>query len=139
MSGAGKTTLLAELRGRGYLTVDTDYGGWELPGAVWDEPRMATLLAEHDTLAVSGTVQNQGLFYDRFKHVVLLSAPLEVLLARVAKRTNNPYRKTEPQRAEIAEYVETVGPLLRKSATVEFDGRRSQENLTDELARLLGR
>ena len=30
MSGAGKTTVLDELRGRGHMTVDTDYDGWQL-------------------------------------------------------------------------------------------------------------
>jgi len=137
MSGAGKTTLLDELRDRGHLTVDTDYDGWELPGAVWDEPRMAVLLASHDTVAVSGTVRNQGVFYDRFEHVVLLSAPLDVLLERVAIRTNNPYGNTHAQRAEIAEYVDSVEPLLRRSATVELDGQRTPSDLADEVAGLL--
>lgn len=138
MSGAGKTTLLDELRSRGHLTVDTDYDGWELPGAVWDGPRMAALLAAHDTIAVSGTVRNQGSFYDRFEHVVLLSAPLEVLLSRVAIRTNNPYGTTDAQRAEIAVYVETVEPLLRRGATLELDSRRAPRELADEVGRLLG-
>jgi hypothetical protein len=34
MSGAGKITLPATLAGHRYRTVDTDYGGWELPGAL---------------------------------------------------------------------------------------------------------
>ncbi|GGB29622.1 hypothetical protein GCM10011492_20040 [Flexivirga endophytica] len=34
MSGAGKTTLLDALARRGFATVDTDYGDWELPGAL---------------------------------------------------------------------------------------------------------
>ena len=45
MSGAGKSTLLAAVAQRGYTTIDTDYDGWELPGALWDEPRMNALLA----------------------------------------------------------------------------------------------
>ncbi len=135
MSGAGKTTLLEELARRGYPTVDTDYDGWELPGALWDAPRMVALLAAHDTVVVSGTVHNQGDF--AFDQVVLLSAPLEVLLARVAIRTNNPYGKTDAQRAEIAEYVETVEPLLRNGATLELDGQRAVSDLADEVERLL--
>src|SRR5215213_7618615 len=78
MSGAGKSTLLAAVASRGYPTVDTDYGGWELPGALWDGPRMSVLLAEHATIAVCGTAQNQGRFYDRFEHVIYLRVPLEV-------------------------------------------------------------
>lgn len=135
MSGAGKTTLLDELSRREFPTVDTDYDGWELPGALWDVPRMTELLSSHDTIAVSGTVRNQGDF--DFDHVVLLSAPLEVLLARVAIRTNNPYGSTPEQRAEIAGYVETVEPLLRRGATVELDGRRPVRDLADDVEALL--
>lgn len=39
MSGAGKSTVLAAVASRGYMTVDADFDGWELPGAIWDEPR----------------------------------------------------------------------------------------------------
>lgn len=76
--GAGKSTLLGELARRGHRTVDTDDDGWEPEGAVWDEGRMGELLAHHDDVVISGTVENQGCFYDRFEHVVLLSAPVEV-------------------------------------------------------------
>src|SRR5690625_5014421 len=100
MSGAGKTTLLDELAARGYRTVDTDYDGWELPESVWDEPRMSELLARHDDVVVSGTAENQGKFYDRFDHVILLSAPVEILIARVASRTNNPYGPAQAQQEE---------------------------------------
>lgn len=130
MSGAGKSTILDELHRRGLRTVDTDHGGWELPDGTWDEPRMAGLLARHRDLVVSGTVENQVRFYDRFHHVVLLSAPLEVLLHRVTRRTN-PYGRTPEQRAEIARYVRTVEPLLRRGATVELDGRRKVSELAD--------
>ena len=136
MSGAGKTTVLDELRGRGFFTVDTDYGGWELPDGTWDEPRMGELLACHGDLVVSGTVENQGRFYDRFHHVVLLSAPLEVLLQRVSYRTN-PYGRTPEQRAEIAEYVRTVEPLLRLGATIELDGCRELSELADAVEELV--
>jgi len=60
MSGAGKSTLLAAVAERGYLAVDTDYDGWELPGSVWDEPRMSALLAGHPTVAVSGTPRTRA-------------------------------------------------------------------------------
>lgn len=136
MSGAGKTTVLEELRRRGFLTVDTDYDGWELPGGTWDEPRMSELLARHDDLVVSGTVENQGRFYDRFHHIVLLSAPLGVLLQRVRHRAN-PYGRTPEQQAEITEYVRTVEPLLRRGATTELDGRREISELADAVQKLI--
>jgi len=91
MSGVGKTTVLDELRRRGHMTVDTDYDGWELYDGTWDERRMEWLLASESDVVVSGTVESQGRFYDRFEYVVLLSAPLDVLLERVSRRTNNPY------------------------------------------------
>lgn len=137
MSGAGKTTLLDELARRGHRTVDTDYDGWELADGTWDAPRMAALLAEPGTVVVSGTVENQGEFYDRFEHVVLLSAPVDVLLERVSTRTTNPYGRTPEQRAEIAGYVETVEPLLRRGCTLELDGRRPVAELADVVEALL--
>jgi shikimate kinase len=138
MSGAGKSTLLAELRTRGHLTVDTDDDGWVLPDGLWDEARMSRLLGEQSTVAVSGTVDNQVRFYDRFDHVVLLSAPLDVLLQRVASRIDNPYGRTPAQQAEIRRYVIQIEPLLRKGASVELDGRLPVQVLGDIVGRLLG-
>ena len=136
MSGAGKSTLLAELRRRGHRTVDTAHVGWTLPDGTWDERRMAALLAEHADVVGSGTGDNQGRFYDRFDSVVLLSAPLAVLLERVTARTDNPYGATAEQRAEIALYVRTIEPLLRRGASVELDGRCPVSELADVVERL---
>lgn len=137
MSGAGKTTLLDEMSRRGYPVIDTDYDGWTLTDGTWDEPRMAALLAERAEVVVSGTVPNQGRFYERFDHVVLLSAPLDVLLDRVAKRTNNPYGRTPQHRAQIERYVVDVEPLLRRGATAVLDGRRPVGDLADIVERLV--
>jgi shikimate kinase len=134
MSGAGKSTLLAELARRGRPTVDTDYGEWTRPDGLWDEPRMAELLAGDD-LVVSGTVADQGRFYDRFDHVVLLTVPLATLLERVERRVDNPYGKTPEDRAEIARYVDEVEPLLRRGASLVLDGRRA--DLADVVEGLL--
>jgi dephospho-CoA kinase len=137
MSGTGKTMLLDELHRRGHVTLDTDYDGWELPDRTWDEQRMDRFLQSHLDVVVSGTVQNQGRFYDRFQHVVLLSAPLHVLIERVRSRTNNPYGKTPAQQAEIAHYLATVEPLLRDRATLELDGQRPVSDLADVIEQLL--
>jgi shikimate kinase len=102
---------------RGYQTVDTDYGNWDLPGALWDEPRMSGLLSEHDTIAVAGTAQSQGRFYKRLEHVIYLHVPLDVPLERVRTRTNNPCGKTADQQADISKYVGEVEPLIRRTAT----------------------
>lgn len=133
MSGAGKSTVLAAVAERGYPIVDTDYGGWQLAGARWDEPRMSSLLAEHPTIAVSGTAENQGRFYDRFDHVICLHVPLETLLDRVRARTTNPYGKTAAQQAEIARYVEEVEPTIRRTATLELDGLLPVSVLADRV------
>jgi shikimate kinase len=137
MSGVGKSTLLDELSRRGYETVDTDYGGWQLPDGTWDEQRMEALLDRHASVVVAGTVDNQGRFYPRFHHVVLLSAPLDVLVERVVNRSNNPYGKTPEQQADIERYVREVEPLLRRGATMSLDGRRPVTELADVVEQLL--
>jgi shikimate kinase len=137
MSGTGKTTVLDELRRRGHLTVDTDYDRWERPDGTWDQPRMDRLLGSTRDVVVSGTVENQGQFYDRFDHVVVLSAPLDVLVDRVSNRTTNPYGRSPEQRAEIAEYLRTVEPLLRRGATLELDGRLPTSQLADVIEDLV--
>lgn len=138
MSGTGKTSLLDELRRRGHRTVDTDYGGWKRVDGAWDETRMTDLLATNRDVVVSGTAENQSRFYDRFDYVVLLSAPLDVLLERVAARTNNPYGHTPDQRAEIRRNISEVEPMLRRGATLELDGCRPVEELADIVEHLAG-
>lgn len=137
MSGVGKSTLLDELQRRGHLTVDTDYNGWERLDGTWDETRMSRLLDDHHDVVVSGTVSNQGVFYDRFEHLVLLTVPLDVLLERVTRRSNNPYGKTAEQQDEIRRYVAEVEPLLRRGASLELDGRLPVHVLADRLEQLL--
>ncbi len=136
MSGAGKSTLLAELQRRGHETVDTDYGSWKNSDQTWDAKKLNELLAGSESVVVSGTVDNQGQFYEHFDHVVLLSAPVEVLIARVSGRTNNPYGRTREQRDEIRRYVTEVEPLLRRGATLELDGRTPVPELADAIEAL---
>jgi len=122
MSGVGKSSLLQELARRGYRTVDTDYGDYHetVDGErLWREDRIAALPAEGGPLFVSGTTRNQVVFYPLFDHIVLLSAPAEVLVERLRTRTSNPYGKDPAQIAETLEYLETVEPLLREAATLE--------------------
>ena len=127
MSGAGKSSLLDELAARGYRTVDTDYGDYfqVIDGeSLWREDRISALLASAPdelpgVLFVQGTTRNQVVFYPRFDHIVLLSAPPEVLAGRLATRTGNPYGKDPAELAETLRYQQTVEPLLRASATLE--------------------
>jgi dephospho-CoA kinase len=137
MSGVGKSSVVNELRARGHRVVDTDYDGWTRTDGTWDEPRMDDLLDGHLDLVVAGTVENQGRYYPRFDQVVLLSAPLETILDRVQSRTNNPYGATETQQAEIANYVKSVEPLLRRGATIEIDAQRPLVEIADLVETLL--
>jgi shikimate kinase len=98
---------------------------------------MAALLSAASPVVVSGTVENQGRFYDRFTAVILLSAPVDVLLRRLSVRTNNPYGKSENDQAEVRRYVREVEPLLRRGATLELDARRPVSELADEVEKLI--
>ena len=127
MSGTGKSSLLHELTARGYRTVDTDYGDYfeTIAGErLWNEDKINALLASAPNAApgalfVQGTTRNQVVFYPRFHHIVLLSAPAEVLTERLATRTTNPYGKDPAELAETLLYQQTVEPLLRAAATLE--------------------
>lgn len=138
MSGVGKTTLRGAVASRGYPTVDTDEDGWTLADGTWDADRMSALLATHPTVCVSGTVDNQGQFYNRFEHVVLLTVPVDVILDRVRSRTNSAYGKSPEQQAEILGHVTDVEPLLRAGASVVMDGTRPIDRLADDMVSLLG-
>jgi predicted ATPase len=145
MSGTGKSAALGELGRRGFRVVDTDLPGWRewIPddadpdggGWSWREDRIAELLATEDerTLYVSGTVSNQGKFYDRFDAIVLLSAPAEVILDRVVHRTTNEYGKSPEERDLILSHLDWVEPRLRATCTHEIDASRSLDEVVDEL------
>jgi RNase adaptor protein for sRNA GlmZ degradation len=106
---------------------------------VWREDEMRALLeADHATaLFVSGCKSNQGKFYPLFDHVVLLTAPAEVLLHRVATRDTNPYGKSDAEREQIIRHIEFVEPLLRRGCDLEIDTSKfSVEQIADTLATL---
>jgi hypothetical protein len=50
---------------------------------------------------------------------------------------HNAYGKTPEQRAEIARYLDTVEPILRRAATLELDGRRRASELADVIEELV--
>ncbi|HEY2310607.1 MAG TPA: AAA family ATPase [Gaiellaceae bacterium] len=138
MSGTGKSSALAELARRDFRTVDTDELDWTVEdddgGHWWDEDRIAELLAEEGpTLYLSGTVSNQGRFYDRFDAVVLLSAPADVLIERLSGRTTNDYGKSLEERELILEHVREVEPLLRPTCTHEIDATLPPADVVERL------
>ena len=138
MSGTGKSTLTAELHRLGYRAVDLDTPTFselvpapddKLTGVgggmdwVWNEAKVSALLdsASSDPLFVSGCAANQRLFRDRFDHVVLLTAPRAVIAARLVARTTNAYGKLPTEAARVLAQVDTVEPLLRRSADQVID------------------
>jgi shikimate kinase len=126
--------------------VDTDTDRWSrwitLPDGstdwVWREDAMTELLTGHDQgkLFVSGCKSNQADFYHLFEHVVLLSVPSEVMLARIASRTDNPYGKSREERELILQHHTVIEPLLRRSATVEIDASAPLEDVVRQLEAL---
>ncbi len=148
MSATGKSMAMAELARRGHRVVDTDYGGHaeEVRLAqggfeqLWREERIDELLASHDggVLFVSGCVANQGQFYPRFDAVVLLSAPVDVVLDRLATRDSNDFGKSAAERDRILRDIEAFEPLLRAGATMEIDSRAPLGDVADALERIAG-
>ena len=153
MSGTGKSSALTELGRRGYRVVDTDHPGLreyreyaepsdELHRGewLWVEDRIAGVLSSDTgrSLFVAGCVRNQSAFYDRFDAVVLLSAPADVILDRVARRTTNTYGKTPLERAMILADLASVEPLLRAGCTHELDAGRPLADIVADLTAIAG-
>ncbi len=157
MSSTGKSTLVGELAALGYKAVDADsdeYSEWvEFVGEqdefgtpveagrdwVWREDRMQDLLATEDTevLFVSGCAENMRKFLPQFDHIVLLSAPCDVIVERLRTRANNPYGKKPNEIARVLSLVETLEPLLRRAADHEIDTSAPIEDVVEDLLRLI--
>jgi shikimate kinase len=126
MSGVGKSFVVGELRRRGYPAIDMDEPGWSVRGPtgeqLWVAERLRHALdaCPDATLFVSGCAENQVEFYPDFTHIVLLSAPADVIRRRLAERANNPYGKRPEELAETLFHLETVEPRLRRSASHEI-------------------
>jgi dephospho-CoA kinase len=157
MSGTGKSTLIGELAARGYKAVDADcdefsewvesIGGSGVAGSpvgvdrdwVWQADRIQELLSTEDTdvLFLSGCASNMGIFLPQFDHIVLLSAPADVIVERLRTRTNNSYGKHPAEVARVLSLLETVEPLLRRAAGHEIDTSASLDDVAASLLRLV--
>ena len=138
MSGTGKSTVVKRLVELGYKAVDSDAGGFTVDvdsetgrERLWREERIQELLSadDADLLFIAGTSSNQVQFYPQFDHIVLLSAPADVLVQRLIGRTDNPYGKTTTELAEILHFLQTVEPKLRRHATLEIDTTATLEQV----------
>ncbi len=154
MSGTGKSTVIGTLAERGYQAVDLDsdaFSEWvtvnhdeDFAGTpvepdrdwVWREDRVQKLLSADDTdlLFLSGCASNMGKFRSQFDRIILLSAPAEVIVERLATRTNNWYGKQPEEVNRVLDLKDTVEPLLRKAADDEID---TSASLDDVLAGVL--
>jgi len=116
--------VVRALVARGYKAVDTD-DGWcqSLPDGrqMWREDAIQALLATEDAevLLVAGCEENQVQFHAQFDHIVLLSAPLETLVERLAARTSNSFGKAPEELSRVLDDIKTVEPLLRRAADHE--------------------
>lgn len=86
MSAVGKPTVAERLSELGYKAVDTDYGG-------------------------DSVVDERGDQHWDVDHIVLLSAPRDVMVERLATRTNNPFGKSSDGLAKILANLETYEPM----------------------------
>ena len=158
MSGTGKSTLISELAVRGYNAVDLDTSAWsewveadsvadpESPDStvepdrdwVWREDRVQDLLSREgtDVLFVSGCAENMAKFYPQFDHIILLSAPPNLIVERLASRTTNTYGKRPEEAARVLGLIQSIEPRLRKIATHEIDTSLPLEQVVANLLSL---
>lgn len=144
MSGVGKSTVAGRLSELGYKVVDTDEGGFSLVDERgeqhWDVDRIRRLLAteDADVLFVVGADDAQAQFSSDFDHIVLLSAPRDVMLQRLASRTNNRFGKSSEDLAKFLADLEEYEPMMRRSATLEIDTSAPLDRVIDELLNAIG-
>ena len=154
MSGSGKSAVTAELVRRGYRAVDLDTPEWShwIDAAqddgltprdgqdwVWEEDRVRRLLSQNEAgdLFVSGCAENMGKLFDVIDTIFLLSAPLDILMERLAARSTGGYGCTTDERRKIAELVATIEPLLRRSAHYEIDTARPVGSTVESILALV--
>jgi hypothetical protein len=77
-----------------------------------------------------------GEVYPRFDAVVLLSAPVDLILERVAVRETNDFGTTDAERDRIVQDLTTFEPLLRATSTAEIDTRTPLHEVVDALERI---
>ena len=142
MSATGKSSVVRELVARGYLAVDTDDGWCEpLPDGrqQWREAAIRDLLDTEDTdiLFVAGCEENQVGFHPRLDQIILLSAPIDTILERLATRTSNPFGKSAEERQRVVDDTAAVEPLLRGVADHEVVTTAPLDEVVTTILRLV--
>jgi dephospho-CoA kinase len=143
MSGTGKSSVVEALAARGYKAVDTD-NGWCEPTADgrqrWREDAISELLTaeDADVLFVAGCEENQVLFHSLFDVIILLSAPAQTLMERLASRTSNVYGKSPSELGRVLDDLDAVEPRLRVVASHEIRTTMPLDEVVAEVLRLAG-
>ena len=141
MSGAGKSSVVRALVARGYKAIDAD-DGWCEPQPDgrqrWREDAIGQLLdtEDADVLFIAGCEENQARFHPRFDLIILLSAPAEVLVERLASRTTNPFGKSPGDLDRVLDDLRAVEPLLRTVADQEIRTTKPLSDVVTEVLRL---
>lgn len=140
MSATGKSTAIEHLLALGLRAVDLDTDQWsqlvpddsEFADSAagrpldrrWREDRVRALLTGpqgSELLFVAGTSTYQGRLYPLLSHVVLLTIPDDVAMARLAGRTTNDYGKDAAELAREVALRPIVEPVLRAGACLVID------------------
>lgn len=135
--------MIRALARRGYKAIDTD-DGWSQPlpdgRQQWREDAIAKLLATEDAgvLFVAGCEENQVQFHPQFDVIVLLSAPSETVMDRLAARTGNPYGKAPEELSRVLADLHNVEPLLRQVADHEVRTTMPLDDVVATILRLVG-
>lgn len=142
MSGTGKSSVVRELVARGYKAVAIDDGWSEVQPdgrQLWREDAIQRLLDTEDAeiLFVAGCEENQAKFQAQFDHIVLLSAPTDILVERVRTRTTNSYGKSPEEFGRFLDDVEAVEPRLRRIATHEVQTTMPLNDVVTTILRLV--
>jgi dephospho-CoA kinase len=141
MSATGKSTVVRELARRGYKAIDADDGLTEplLDGRQrWREEAVAALLDADDVPIVflAGCEDNIVGFLPRFDRIILLSAPVDTLVERLATRPNNPFGKRPGELARVLRDREEFEPQLRALADHEIDTTAPIDAVVAEVLRV---
>lgn len=143
MSATGKSAVVRELVARGYKAIDTDDGWCQVLAdgrQLWREDAIAALLATEDApiLFVAGCEENQVRFHPQFDHIILLSAPVQVLLQRLTVRTSNSFGKSPQELRQVVDDVAATEPRLRRIADHEVATTAPIREVVTTILQLVG-
>ena len=144
ISGVGKSAVLSELRQQGHRTLEMDDPGWSYRDPAghqrWHLDRLRDWLdaSAHRPVFVGGCSEDQAAVTDRFDHILLLTAPLEVMRQRISDRAANPYGKTPGEWSQIVENHREVLPRLHRRATACIDTTPPLDSVVRQVLQLTG-